>query len=97
MSPGDGREQRQHLRYTNSMENTMTSTSKFTGLAIGMMSLAVLVASPAFAQPAPAKTAEAQKQRTQDTGPNCDFSVPTSRLSPDCQNIKQGLEAAKVK
>jgi hypothetical protein len=61
-----------------------------------------LAASPVFAQTAPAQssqtqTAQAQKQRTQDTGPNCDFSVPSSRLSPDCQNIKQGLDAAKVR
>ncbi len=75
----------------------MTLTNMFTALAIGAMASGLLMASPGFAQPAPTKTADAQKQRTQDTGPNCDFSVPTSRLSPDCQNIKQGLDAAKMK
>jgi hypothetical protein len=77
----------------------MTPTNKFTALAIGMMSFGVLMASPAFAQPAPAHTAEAQKQRTQDgpTGTYCDFRVPTSRLSPDCRSIEQGLEASKVR
>ena len=74
---------------------TLTRTAMLT--AMGLM-----MASPTFAQTAPAQTAPAQsttaqKQRAQDTGPNCDFSVPTSRLSPDCKNIKQGLEAAKAR
>jgi hypothetical protein len=75
--------------------NTRTRTAMW-------MVMGLLMASPAFAQTAPAQnapaqTTQAQKQQTQDTGPNCDFSVPTSRLSPDCRNVKQGLEAAKVK
>jgi hypothetical protein len=80
----------------------MTSTNKFAALAIIAMASGLLVASPAFAQSSTAQTsqtqtAQAQKQRTQDTGPNCDFSVPTSSLSPDCQNIKQGLNAARIR
>jgi len=87
----------------------MTPTSKFTALAIGgMMAFGLLIASSAFAQTtpaptkpaqaaaAPAQTTSAQKQRTEG-GPDCDFSVAPSRLSPDCANIKQGLDAAKVR
>jgi hypothetical protein len=79
-------------------EHTMTPTNKFTALAIGMMSFGVLIASPAFAQPAPAQTVQAQKQRTD--GPDstyCDFRIPTSRLSPDCRNTKRALDADKVR
>jgi hypothetical protein len=84
----------------------MTPTNKYTALAIGgMMAFGLLIASSAFAQtnPAqtpsaqtPAQTAQAGKQRTEG-GPDCDFSVAPSRLSPDCQNIKKGLDAAKVR
>jgi len=69
---------------------TLTRTAVLLGMGL-------LMASPSFAQSSASQPAPAQKQRAQDTGPNCDFSVPTSRLSPDCKNIKQGLEAAKVK
>jgi len=83
----------------------MTPTNKCTALAIsGMMTLGLLIASPVFAQTTPAKptaapttsapTTEAQKQRTEG-GPDCDFSVAPGRLSPDCQNIKKGMDAAK--
>jgi hypothetical protein len=83
----------------------MTSTNKYTALAIGgMMAFGLLIASPAFAQTTPtqpsaaatttAPTTTAQKQRTEG-GPDCDFSVAPGRLSPDCKNIKQGLDAAK--
>jgi len=75
----------------------MTPTNKCAALAIGgMMTFGLLIASSAFAQTTSAQTTEAQKQRTEG-GPDCDFSVPTNRLSPDCQNIKQGLDAAKVR
>jgi len=85
----------------------MTSTNKYTALAIGgMMAFGLMIASSAFAQTTPAKptaapttsaqATAAQKQRTEG-GPDCDFSVAPSRLSPDCQNIKQGLDAAKVR
>jgi hypothetical protein len=83
----------------------MTPTNKCTALAIGgMMAFGLLIASSAFAQTtstqptaAPTTSAQAtaaQKQRTQG-GPDCDFSVAPGRLSPDCQNIKKGLDAAK--
>jgi hypothetical protein len=75
----------------------MRRINKFTAPAIGLMASGLLLTSPVFAQTAPAQTAQAEKQRTQDTGPNCDFSVPANRLSPDCRNIKQGLDAAKAK
>jgi hypothetical protein len=85
----------------------MTPTNKCSALAIsGVMTLGLLIASPVFAQTtttkptaAPTTSAQAttaQKQRTEG-GPDCDFSVAPSRLSPDCQNIKQGLDAAKVR
>jgi len=82
----------------------MTPTNKYTALAIGgMMALGLLIASSAFAQTSPAQTPSAQapaaqtaaagKQRTE--GADCDFSVAPARLSPDCQNIKKGMDAAK--
>jgi hypothetical protein len=85
----------------------MTPTNKCTALAIGgMMAFGLLIASSAYAQTtttkptaAPTTSAQAtatQKQRTEG-GPDCDFSVAPSRLSPDCQNIKRGLDAAKVR
>lgn len=80
----------------------MTSTNKFSALGIGVMAMGLLMASPGFAQTtqsqqAPAQTAQAQKQRTQASGPDCDFSVPTSRLSPDCKNIKEGIDSVKAR
>lgn len=78
----------------------MTSTNKLTALAIGgMMTFSLLIASSVLAQTTPAQTtqvqtAKTQKQRTQG-GPDCDFSMPKSRLSPDCQNIKEGLDQVK--
>jgi hypothetical protein len=85
----------------------MTPAKKYTALAIGgMMACGLLIASSAFAQTSPAQTPSAQttpaqtaqagKQRTEG-GPDCDFSVAPGRLSPDCQNIKKGLDAAKVR
>jgi hypothetical protein len=66
-----------------------------------LMGMGLLMAVPAFAQTTPpqstqAPTTTATKQKAQ-SGPNCDFSVPVSQLSPDCRNIKSGLDAAKPK
>jgi hypothetical protein len=81
----------------------MTPTTKCMAIS-GLMTFGLLIASPVFAQTTPAQptagattsapTTTVQKQRTEG-GPDCDFSVAPGRLSPDCQNIKKGLDAAK--